>query len=207
MVPKRVVVLTNSEFGAANVMLGTIHSLLQLDPTLLIHVVSFSPIAQAVAAASDFAQKCSAAATHPVTFHQIEGLSLTQALLRFQPQLWQLMGQRPGFWTGLAWARRIGWFFLPWDAVQYIKLYPQAEEAVRKINPDLALVDPMFGLGLTVCERLGISQVHILPNTLKDVAGGAQPRGEMFWKYPMYVRFPFPKLREVRKLEPYINGD
>lgn len=184
---KRVLVLTNSEFGAANNCLAVVHELLQIDPTLHIETASFHPIAATAEAAAEYAVRCApkgVEARRPI-FRELSGLSRTQALVKKEPQLWQYMGQRLTPWNAPGFVRRTGSFFLPWSAEGWVSIYRELEAIVRDFAPDYAVVDQMFGPGVTICRSREIPHILCVPNTLKEVALSVQPNGQALWKYPM----------------------
>jgi len=187
MAPRRILVLCNSELGAANVFLAASHALLELDPTVEIHIASFPPLAGAVAAASAYAVQCSPAGASPFTFHELAFPSTTDSMIATEPALWQLLGARPTFRTAHQYAWLVSWFFVPWDAPTYAKIYRRVVDLVAEIRPDLALIDPIFGPGSTACREARVPFAHIMPNSVKDLAGQDQPYLRVLWKYPAYV--------------------
>ncbi len=185
MAARRLVILTNAELGAANVFLATLHALLEQDPALEIHVVSFASLSRAVDAAIALALQTTPSARPPV-FHPLpESVPpATAAIRRTYPDLWDRMGARPGWMTGPALARVIAAFFAPWEPAEYAALYTHVRGLMEDLRPDIALLDPLFGPGWTACRELGVPMCHVVPNSLKDAAGPSQPGGAVFWKYP-----------------------
>jgi len=187
MAPKRVLVLCNSESGVANVFLATAHALLELEPTVQIHIASFPALGSAVTATSASAVQSSSAGAAPFTFHELGFPCTSESMLAREPALWRLFGARPGFGNAHQYAQLVSWFFVPWDASTYVRVYRRVADLLAELRPDLALVDGLFGLGLTACREAGIPVMHVSPNSIKDVAGHAQPHLAALWKYPAYV--------------------
>ncbi len=187
MAPRRLLILTNAELGAANVLLATLHGLLEQDPELEMHVVSFAALAPSVEAAVSHAVRVVPGVRARPVFHALpEHVPYnSEAVRRTYPDLWDRLGARPGWRTGPTIARLVSWFFAPWEPDEYEAIYSRVVEVVGQVKPDLALVDPVFGPGLTACRELGVDMCHIAPNSLKDLISGIQPHGAVFWKYPM----------------------
>ena len=180
--------LTNSELGAANIFLAAIHELMQLDPDLEIHFVSFNNIAGTYHNAVEHAVK---AAPHakPPTFHELEAPTLSQAVLARQPRFWDIIADRmqPNPFTIAATARATSNIFLAWDTKDFVNIYRQLEDILEDIQPHLTVIDPCFGPGWTLCVREKLNYVIFQPNSIKEVSLGSQPHGQALWKYPAYV--------------------
>ncbi|KAF4943870.1 hypothetical protein FGADI_13106 [Fusarium gaditjirri] len=68
---------------------------------------------------------------------------------------------------------------------EFAKLYEQTVHVVEKVEPDLAVVEPLFIQGLTACHHAGVKWIVLSPNTIKDFAIPEQPRLAALWKYPI----------------------
>ena len=78
---------------------------------------------------------------------------------------------------------------MPWRPEEFMQIYRDCELILDKVQPDLAVVDPLFSPGLTLCQdhqrQSGLKWTVLAPNTIKDFAVPLQPRLAMLWKYPM----------------------
>lgn len=204
--PKRVLFLTNSEHGQANVMLAAAHALLVNNPpgSVEVHFGSFNPIAKAVAEASDFALREAARASSkqvslngdtvhcagkqlppPIVFHEVQGIPFINCLLRPEFPTYDWLTLRPGFWnTPRLLKIFVEGMFHPWAGSEYVEIFESVKAIIDEVRPDLVVLDNAFSPGVTAVHHLGIRFILLTPNTIKDFAAGIQPWGAAFWKYP-----------------------
>lgn len=85
--PRKILFLTNSDYGQANVVLATAHALLHVALDVEIHIASFHGLQHAVRTTSDFALSSvpRGSNTKALVFHGLEGLSWGPA--SFRPSL------------------------------------------------------------------------------------------------------------------------
>ncbi|KAK3378916.1 glycosyltransferase family 1 protein [Lasiosphaeria ovina] len=191
--PKRVLLLTNSEHGQANVFLATSYALLTLkDEDVEVHFASFAPIQKFVTATSQHATQDHARA-RPIVFHPINGVDMVSAWSRPEIKAEQERLRRPG-WVRLVDAVRRTMLLLrvtlPWTGPEFVQILWSVIEIVHHVQPDMIAVDPAFSPALTALRYIGAKFVILSPNTIKDFAMPLQPNGEALWKYPWYVEFP-----------------
>lgn len=189
MAPKKILLLTNSEFGEANIYLATCHALIQADPTVEIHFASFNAVKNLVSTVNEYAHR-TAPQAQPVVFHEIQGLPMTEALLRESPDssrgvyLPASFGLTPGFWNTPKALVDMNRLIMAWSGPQLVGVYLSVVKIIREVQPDITAVDSVFSAGTTACRNLSLRYVVLSPNTIKDFAVGLQPRGAIFWKYP-----------------------
>ncbi|KAK3899392.1 hypothetical protein C8A05DRAFT_36984 [Staphylotrichum tortipilum] len=194
--PKRVLLLTNSEHGQANVFLATSYALLTLpDADVEVHFASFPPIQPAVSSTSAHARRDRPSA-RPIVFHALDGNDMVTAWSR--PEI---LAEQAALYTPsavpLVHAVRRGLLLLkvmlPWSGDEFVRLMKAVVKVVEEVGPDVVAVDPAFAPGLTALRGLGCRFVVLAPNTIKDFAMPLQPRGEALWKYPCIgTPYPFP---------------
>ncbi|KAF3804242.1 Glycosyltransferase sdnJ [Colletotrichum gloeosporioides] len=181
MSPKRkMLMLTKSEYGQANIFLATCHALMGTDPDVEIHLASFAPIRTAVTAASEAGIKAHPNASS-IEFHETRGTHYFKALL--SPELPNnahcLTNHRPGS--------------MPYTGLEMVENCNEIRRIIEEVEPDLTLVDDMFIPELTMARHMRIKWMILSPNTLKDLALPQQPRAAFFWKYPCVgTALPFP---------------
>ena len=104
----RILLISNSELGQANVFLAVTHELLRLDPTLEIHLCSFPPFSKLLASFGSKAE---------IIFHELAGITWKDALFnRPEHRFQELCDLRPtvvcwfpnppsfpGFWGSIKW--------------------------------------------------------------------------------------------------------
>jgi hypothetical protein len=202
MPPTRVLLLTNSEHGQANVFLAVAHALLTLpsssandDGVVQVHFASFDPIASSVSSTSDLSLSHSPRSS-PITFHPVAGLPMLQAWSRPEFEA-ESDGSRHAQGLRTAWRkmRILLRVTLPWSGPEFLEIYESVTEIVKRVNPHVVAVDPAFAPGLTAVRHLGVKYVVLSPNTIKDFAMPFQPNLEAFWKYPCVgsaFAFPIP---------------
>ncbi|KAK4224320.1 hypothetical protein QBC38DRAFT_515248 [Podospora fimiseda] len=185
--PKRILLLTNSEHGQANVFLATSHSLLTLSPSSLeIHFASFPPIHPFILSTPSL----------PIIFHQIQGLPMVTAWSR------SLLHHQPLKNHNIFDAINRMFFCLkvtlPWTPTEFLQIMDSIFSIIEKVQPDITAVDPAFSPALTVLRWLNKKFIVLSPNTIKDFSLPYQLNGEALWKYPVtgtLHTFPLPWYR------------
>ncbi|KAI8233352.1 hypothetical protein K4K54_010562 [Colletotrichum sp. SAR 10_86] len=193
MSPKRkVLMLTNSEYGQANIFLATCHALMGTAPDVEIHLASFAPIRTAVAAASEAGIKAHPNASS-IEFHEIRGTHYFKALLSPEVGGRRLLEIAPSVRTMPTVLRIIARAAMPYTGPEMVENCNEIRRIIEEVEPDLTLVDNMFTPGLTIARHMGIKWMILSPNTLKDLALPLQPKAAFFWKYPCVgTALPFP---------------
>jgi hypothetical protein len=183
--PKRVLLLTNSEHGQANVYLATAYALLTLEhEDVEVHFASFRPIQESVAVTSQHALADNHRARQ-IVFHQIDGLDMKSAWSR--PEITGKTDSLDGkdtLWYALRRMEVLLRVMLPWTGHEFMEIFDSVVQIVRDVAPDVIAADPAFPPGLTALRHLGARFVILSPNTIKDFAMPVQPNGEALWKYP-----------------------
>jgi hypothetical protein len=186
--PKRVLLLTNSEHGQANVFLATSYALLTLeDENAEVHFASFPPIQPFVSATSDHAQRDKPGA-RPIIFHTIEGLDMVSAWSR--PEIAaerDAVNERRSIISLFHAIRRTLLLLkvtLPWTGPEFVQILHSVTDIVHTTQPDVIAVDPAFSPALTALRHIKAKFLVLSPNTIKDFAMPFQPNGEALWKYP-----------------------
>lgn len=181
---KRVLLLTNSEHGQANVYLAVSHSLLSLEQDVEVHLASFPPIEKFVKVTSEFAQtRCKHEKS--IVFHQIQGIDMQSAWLR--PEIGvgdPTSNSTRGIFNVANKVRLLLRVTMPWSGPEFVEIYRSTVEIIQDVQPNIIAVDPAFSPALTACRHLGVKFVLLTPNTIKDFAMPLQPNLEALWKYP-----------------------
>ncbi|GAB1315439.1 hypothetical protein MFIFM68171_05649 [Madurella fahalii] len=189
---KKILLVTNSELGQANVFLAAGHALYPLDADVQVHYASFPALSKSVSKASDHALRCSPGA-HPFVFHPLDGTSMIDAFEAVNGV--QAISKRPGFFNTTEYLRTMMKVVLPWAASDFVTIFQSTVQIIERVAPDLVVVDALFGPGLTACHHLDVKHIILTPNALKDIALACQPFGAMFWKYPISgsaIPYPVP---------------
>jgi len=185
--PKRVLLLTNSEHGQANVYLATSYAFLTLkDEDVEVHFASFPPIEKFVALTTQHALRDSPRA-RPIVFHPIDGIDMVSAWTR--PELAsEQEGLKVIDVVKLIYAIRRMMLLLkitlPWTGPEFVQIMFSVIDIVHKVQPDIIAVDPAFSPALTALRHIKAKFIVLSPNTIKDFAMPHQPNGEPLWKYP-----------------------
>ncbi|WYZ42447.1 hypothetical protein EsH8_VI_000146 [Colletotrichum jinshuiense] len=171
---KRILLITNSELGQANVYLAVSQELLKQDPTLDLHICSFAPLEKGVAAAAPGA-----------TFHELKGATWKEALFtRPEHRFEEICGLHPTMWNAEEAALIMPRIATPWTSEEYVDLVQQTEKVVTEVNADLVLADNLFTPAITVCWKLKPNWHVLSPNTYREFIMVTQPRYEAMWKHP-----------------------
>ncbi|KAK1983969.1 glycosyltransferase family 1 protein [Colletotrichum cereale] len=190
---RKVLMLTNSESGQANVFLATTQALRNLDPDVDIHFASFEAIKSAVVATSAEISGRNINA-RPIKFHEINGMSSFKTWIE-NPNIdvLRLLTMSPGFWETPQTLAILSRASMPWTGPQLLQNFDEVRRIIKEVQPDLTIVDNLFTPGLTAVRQLGIKYIVLSPNTLKDFAAPLQPWAAFLWKYPCVGSgFPFP---------------
>ncbi|KAK0744029.1 hypothetical protein B0T18DRAFT_304913, partial [Schizothecium vesticola] len=185
--PKRVLLITNSEHGQANVFLATSYALLTLpDEDVQVHFASFPSIQKSVLATSDHALRDNPQA-RPLVFHEIAGLSMVDAWSRpevaSERQRLAIVDVVSLFYA----IRRMMVLLkvmLPWTGPEFVEIMKSVMDTVEDVQPDVIAVDPAFSPALTALRYTETKFMVLSPNTIKDFVMPLQPNGEALWKYP-----------------------
>ncbi|KAK1966896.1 family 1 glycosyltransferase [Colletotrichum sublineola] len=190
---RKILMLTNSENGQANVFLATSQALRNLDPDVDIHFASFKAIESAVLATLAETSTVNHNSSL-VKFHEIKGMSSYKAWTE-NPNInvLRLLSMSPGFWTTPQTLAILSRASMPWTGPQLLQNFDEVRRIIKEVQPDLTIVDNLFTPGLTAVRYLGIKYIVLSPNTLKEFAAPLQSWAAFFWKYPCVGSgFPFP---------------
>jgi hypothetical protein len=192
--PKRVLLLTNSEHGQANVFLATGYALLVLEgEDVEVHFASFPPIQPFVSITSQHAHHDKPGSL-PIVFHTIKGVDMVSAWSRPEVLAEQAALTQPSIIPLIDAIKRTMVLLkvtLPWTGPEFVQIMKSVIEIVHDVQPDIIAVDPAFSPALTALRYIKAKFIVLSPNTIKDFAMPAQPNAEALWKYPWYVPTPF----------------
>lgn len=179
---KRILFLTNSEYGQANVVLAVAHALMHAAADVEIHIASFEILGKAVRLLSDYALQTapSPQRSKGIVFHTVLGqpysrTPLTRETFDLTPSLYNTAR------TILAFPEAMS----PWEPEEFVGLCEEVERIIDEVQPDLVVVEPMFNPGLTICHYRRMKWMVLCPNTIKDLVVPMQPALAVLWKYPM----------------------
>ncbi|OAA51151.1 hypothetical protein BBO_01098 [Beauveria brongniartii RCEF 3172] len=179
---KKILMLTNSEHGQANVFLATAHELLQLDQTAKVYICSFPALGPSVDSIRELNNEKPAGSR--LEFISLAGPSWKDALFgRPEHQFQELNDIRPTVWN-VAKAAKLTRIACPWTAEELCSLVKEIEKIIENVNPDLTVVDNLFTPAVTICYKLKPQWMVLSPNTYKEFALAKQPNQQYYWKYP-----------------------
>ncbi|KAH8885624.1 UDP-Glycosyltransferase/glycogen phosphorylase [Thozetella sp. PMI_491] len=201
----KILFLTNSDYGLANVVLAAAHSLLHQAPEVEVHIASFQPLEQAVDTTSKLALETApeGSAAQAIIFHRIDGDSWGPAAFRPEAGLMEAYDLTPGLVNTAKATLVMPSIFLPWQPHEFVAIYKQIGQIFSQVIPDVTVVEPLFSPGLTLCHDLQARWIVLAPNTIKDFALPAQPGLAMLWKYPFVgsgIPFPVPWVSIVQNV-------
>ncbi|KAL8381634.1 hypothetical protein RB595_005764 [Gaeumannomyces hyphopodioides] len=183
--PKKILFLSNAEFGELTVVLATCDALMHAAPSIQLHVATYGGQPErAVAATSDHARRTSPAAA-PIVFHRVSGPSYVDELFRHFGSIPESYGLQPGFWNTLKVIGDMPYLLLPWGADEFTTSLDSCLRIIDEVKPDLIGVNSLFAPGLTAARHVGARFLVLAPGSIKDYALSKQPWGGAFWKYPI----------------------
>ncbi|CAN8101544.1 unnamed protein product [Discula destructiva] len=185
--PKKILFLCSSDYGQANVILATSYAILASGAPVELHIGSEHPTRPEVEATVRLADKSlPASAPHAIHFHGIDGVSHFRAMTRPQTGIMEAFDlPLPSFANAAVLMRRFSYAILPWEANELVDMYAQNVALLQELKPDLTVIDPLYCPGMTAARHLDIKWTVLAPNTIKDFATLAAPRGAALWKYPV----------------------
>ncbi|KAK4450019.1 family 1 glycosyltransferase [Podospora aff. communis PSN243] len=173
----RVLILTNSELGQANVVFALILGLLEQDPTLDIHISSFQQLQRPLDTFSALTTQ-SIPSAKPITFHPLPGRPMFAAMGTDQPDphknFLHTSSFSPGLFTTPLFIRvYLQHLMLCWPAPELSSILTSLLTTLAVLNPDLIICDSLFSPGITASihhRTLSPSTplAIITPNTPKD---------------------------------------
>jgi hypothetical protein len=184
---KKVLFMTNSEYGQANVILAVAYEFL-LRQRYDIHIASFAPLKGRIPALNELASCNSGGKASIATFHLIAGPSAQEALLERD----EFIGPFP---PGLRGAKDSYRTTLPamattWEGPVYMTGYASCINILDSIKPDLIACDPLMSQGLEACKARSRDVVVLSPNTFREIMAKQQPFLSTLFRYPVFV-LPF----------------
>lgn len=183
--PKSVLLLTNSEYGQANVILAVAYELL-LRQRYEVHIASFAPLKARIPELNDSATSYAGGKFNGATFHLVPGPSAQEGLLAKG----EFIGPFPPGLSGAIDCYRVT---LPamattWDGPEYMIGYNSCLDIMKSVNPDLIVCDPLMSQGLEACNTLSRDCVVLSPNTFREIMAKQQPIVPTFFRYPAFVQ-------------------
>ena len=178
--PRKILFLTSSEYGQANVILAVAYELLLLQQ-YEVHIASFSPLAKRI---PDINQLASTSNGKSAIFHTVAGLSAMESIVRRDDFVGPF---RPGI-RGAAdtYSVTLPAMATSWDGPEYMVGYGSCLEIIRNVDPDLLIIDPLMCQGLEACTTLSRNCVVLSPNTFKDILAKQQPILHNLCRIPAY---------------------
>ncbi|KAL7948055.1 glycosyltransferase family 1 protein [Trichoderma barbatum] len=186
-IPKKILMITNIERGELDLFIATAHSMLEADSTLDLHLATFSGLQED-------------SLPERVTYHQIKGLPMSQALEEYFSRAHGDGGDSPepfatppGFAKTRRAIRAFASLVMPYTGRQMVDVFTSIVDIIRDVNPDLVVVDSLMSAGLTACYHLDARFICLGPNSVKDFAASEQPRKAGLWKFPaLFSGFEYP---------------
>ena len=174
---KRVLFLTNSEYGQANVVLAVAYELL-LRQEYEVHIGSFAPLGPRV-------KELNLLIPHnesPAVFQTVKGPAMLEAAYEKFKDIGPF---RPGIFGAIDTYRvTLPALATAWDGPEYLVGYESCVDIINTINPDLLVIEPLFNQALDACESLSKSCVVLCPNTFRDILMKQQPMLQQLCRYP-----------------------
>lgn len=185
--PKKILFLTNSDYGQANVVLATAYNLLHTAPDVEIHIASFQALHSPTLSTSKFAIDNAPKGTSPkgLKFHALKGSSWGEVAFGPETGYSAVNDLKPGLRNSAKCVSLIPTVMLPWKPSEFLVIYREAERVMKETEPNLTIVEPLFTPGLTLCYHTNTNWAVLAPNTIKDFVVPLQPSLAMFWKYPL----------------------
>ena len=175
---KRVLLMTNSERGQANVMLAATHELL-LHPELDVHVASFQDLE------SRFNEVVSTTTTSEhATFHAFPAPSMMECWRRSGNGNLSTAMHAPSVNGALALLELATEICLCWTKEEYLAVYTFTKELISALDPAIVVIDPFLSQGVDACQFLKQEYIILTPLSMQQTLSKIQPMASIFCKYP-----------------------
>ncbi|KAK3175643.1 hypothetical protein K4F52_010097 [Lecanicillium sp. MT-2017a] len=188
----RILLFTNIDRGEANVFLAASAALYAANPSVDIHFSSFTGLEDDVSAISDEARKTYPDAK-PITYHAINGLTMAQGMdeVFAVNNIDRLDKYIPSSFLqalSLSVTKQTIWdmapILFPYTWPRMIEIYGSISEIIKKVQPDLVVVDSLMTAALTASWHMNVKFICLSPNSIKDFTTGTQPNAAWLWKFP-----------------------
>jgi hypothetical protein len=188
MAPRKVLMLTNSEFGEANTVLAVAHALATGEGDVEVHVASFAELRKEIER-TNVQVLHDAPKSRPIIFHEIPGMTLRETAisgLGLPPDtvLPPAMRRPPSFFNTPAVLAVVLRVLFAWEGPANVDMHRHLLRIISEVGADIVGVNTLFAPGLTACTVTGVKYAMLCPLSAKDVAASSQPNGRMLWKYP-----------------------
>lgn len=178
----KILFLTNSEHGQANVMLAVAHELMQRG-NIDLHFGSFSTLEFHVNSLNSINAGQEASEDSSITFHLVPGDSMTEAFAKYHVECGWIHG--PGTKGSIHGFSKAVDVLVPWPDMEYIGSYNTCADIIRFVKPDLIVLDPVFSPGVDACNSIGEEFVVLSPNSFREHLGGTESLFTTIFKFPL----------------------
>ena len=171
---RRVLLLTNSEYGQANTFIALTYALAIL-PNVHIHFGSFTDCAARIVKLRDtLTANGTLGAGSAITFHDIGGPSMEQAI---GPQVQAAsFVHPPGFFGAIKSYQIMSQAVLSWNGEQYVAGVDGCVRIINEVDPHIIAVDNLLNQGYDACIKLERKHLATGPFSLKDICVYEQSR-------------------------------
>ena len=165
----RVLFLTLSERGQANIHLATSHALRTAygDNEVEVHFASFPDIAKAVIKVSEQAGK-------DIIFHPIGGRSYSEGIQSLGFDL-QKVRHKPGIRGVSEFNWLVAHAAVPWLGPDYVDVFHSVRQVIEETDPALIVVDTLFMPGIDAVRSLNYTYIVLSPNDVRNALLPTQP--------------------------------
>ncbi|MCJ1249913.1 hypothetical protein MMC30_007139 [Trapelia coarctata] len=183
---KKILLMSNSERGQANVMLAVFHELL-LHPEFDVHVASFQDLK------ARFTEEASKTSAEHATFHTFPAPSMIECVQRSGSGDLSMAMHAPTVKGALAALDIAPEICLSWTEEEYLSLYNFSTQLITTLNPAVVVLDPLLSQGIDACQFLQWEYFILTPLSLQQTLTTIQPKASIFCKYPAIGSgYPFP---------------
>jgi hypothetical protein len=190
MAGRKILMITSSEHGHANVFVSTAHALFERDPSVELHVASFPYIRPTFESALADLKKD----VEPV-FHPLPGPTITETLNRSpdpDERMESLNLLEPGFRNTPKIARfYLSYLWRCWTPEEFGNIILELFSIIESVAADVVVVDPLMAPGLTAAKQVRARhqpprfKLAILsPNTFKEFCMHYFKPADTFVKWP-----------------------
>ncbi|KAF6830911.1 udp-glucoronosyl and udp-glucosyl transferase family protein [Colletotrichum plurivorum] len=203
--PRKVLFLSSSDYGQANVVLATTHAMLHAAPDVEVHIASQGRMEDAVRRIHEPLSPDSPP-LKPAHWHLLAGLSQFDAMNREGNPAMTAYDLPPGLLNTCRTLLSFSGLLRPWSPEEFVEIYRDMQRIYDEVKPDVVVVDDLFPVALTWANSANVNWIVLAPNVIKDFAAVVQPNLAVLWKYPVISSaIPYPIPWHLRPLNVIFN--
>lgn len=191
---KKILFITNSEYGQANVILATAYELMIRGCE--VHIASHETQSHMSGNSvpnriSDLNKRDSGitpSEIKPMVFHPIRTVSMMEGIARNGTvQTFGEFSHGTGVKEALCMYKKIFDILCPWEPAEYTEGVDSCVEIIKAVKPDLVVNDNLCNMAQDACTLVSRRFIILSPNSFREFVAPVQPHLFGLLRVPAYV--------------------